>query len=187
MQNLNEIISKIKSISQTKSNVLIAIDGVGGSGKTTLSQYIQKHFKNSAIVQLDDFYSPKLQGNNIERLKAEVLIPISNGLQAKYKIYEWKTNSYSDWILIPLNTVVIIEGVFSTDELIRKYYDLTIWLDFDQELGLKRGIERDIKSDGVDNTEKWKNIWMPAEKKYINTQHPQNYVDFVIEGNTVYK
>lgn len=187
MQIINQVISKIETISKSKSNILIAIDGVGGAGKTTLSQYIQKHFDNSVIVQLDDFYSEELQGNDIERLKTEVLLPISKGLQAKYKVYESNTNSYSDWIFIPLNSIVIIEGVFSTDKSIRKYYDLTIWLDFNPELGLKRGVARDIESGSVDKTEIWTNVWMPAEKQYIVDQQPQMYVDFVIDGNAIYK
>ena len=47
-------------------------------------------------------------------------------------------------------------------------------------MGFARGIERDKIRDGVDNTDKWQNIWMPQEKEYVQSQQPQLRADYIL-------
>jgi uridine kinase len=72
--------------------------------------------------------------------------------------------------------------VYALDKNIREYYDLKVWINYPADLGFKRGIARDVKRDGMDNTKKWKNIWMPLEERYINEQEPDKIADYIIEG-----
>lgn len=182
MNNIQDLSNKIGSIQKNKELVLIAIDGVGGSGKTTLAELLHKNLIGSTIIQLDDFYSPKLQKADLERLKNQVLIPLHNNSQANYQIYQWKTDSYSDEHTLLPKGVIIFEGVFSLDKDIRDFYDFKIWIDYPSDLGFKSGINRDIQRDGVDNSDKWKNIWMPLEEEYKNDQQPEKYADYIIDG-----
>ena len=173
---------EINNLSRNKEVVLIAVDGVGGAGKTTLAELLQKEIKNSFIVQLDDFYSPILQAADLQRLKEQVILPLHNHQEAKYQIYEWKSDSFSDWHILKPEGIFIFEGVYALENNIRDYYDLKIWIDCPADLGLKRGIARDIERDGVDNTDKWINIWSPLEKKYKNEQEPNKTADYIIDG-----
>lgn len=179
---ITTLILEINKLSRRKEVVLIAIDGVGGAGKTTLAELLMSEIENSIIVQLDDFYLPTIQAADLLRLKEQVLLPLYNHQEAKYQKYEWKTNSSSDWHILKPEGTFIFEGVYALDKNIRGYYDLKIWLDYPADLGLKRGITRDIKRDGVDNTDKWKNIWMPLEKKYKTEQEPNKSADYIIDG-----
>ena len=179
---ITALVSEIYKLTRSKEITLIAIDGVGGSGKTTLAELLRKELPNSVIIQLDDFYSPALQTTDVTRLKEQVLLPLHNHHEAKYQIYEWKTNSYSDWHILQPKGIFIFEGVYALDKNIREYYDLKVWINYPADLGFKRGIARDVKRDGMDNTKKWKNIWMPLEERYINEQEPDKIADYIIEG-----
>jgi uridine kinase len=183
---ISNIIADIENILQKKKIVLIAIDGVGGSGKTELAINIQRKIINSVIVQLDDFYSTILESADLQRLKEQVLLPLNNQREAKYQIYEWKTNSFSDWRILQPKGVVIIEGVSTLHRKIRGYFDIKIWINYPAELGYKRGVERDIKRDGIDNSEKWKNIWMPQEERYIAEEKPKECADYIIDGVNIF-
>ncbi|MGD0174472.1 MAG: hypothetical protein ABSB78_14895 [Bacteroidota bacterium] len=183
MEHYSEVsISEIKKLSRKKGVVLIAIDGLGGSGKTTLAELLRTGLENSVMIQLDDFYSPALHAADLLRLKEQVLLPLHTHQEAKYRVYEWKTNSYSDWHILKPEGIFIIEGVYALDKNIRDYYDVKVWIDYPAGLGLERGIQRDITRDGADNTDTWKNIWMPMEAKYKAEQEPDKSADYIIEG-----
>lgn len=78
--------------------------------------------------------------------------------------------------------VVIIEGVYALDQTLREYYDLKVWIEIPADVGMERGVGRDIARDGLDNSEMWKDIWMPLEEKYRNEQKPNLSADFVFDG-----
>jgi uridine kinase len=179
---IKSVILKINELYQKNNFVLVAIDGFGGSGKTTFADLLLKGLENCTIVQLDDFYSPSLHAADILRLKEQILLPFHMHQEAKYQIYEWKTDTLSNWRILQPEGIFIFEGVYALDKDIREYYDLTIWIDYPVDLGFRRGIARDINQDGVDNSDKWKKEWMPLEVKYEKEQNPKRYADIVVDG-----
>jgi uridine kinase len=179
---IHALVQEINRISRSKDGVLIAIDGVGGAGKTTLAEFLRKNLQHCSIVQLDDFYSPSLQAADLPRLKEQVLLPLQNHQEARYRIYEWKTDAFSDWHILKPEGIIIFEGVYALDKNIRDCFDLKIWIDYPANLGFRRGIARDILRDGIDQTDKWKNVWMPLEEKYVIEQQPKASADYVVDG-----
>lgn len=62
------------------------------------------------------------------------------------------------------------------------FYNYKIWVDILPEVGFKRGLARDISMNGINNTEKWLNYWLPKEEEHIRVEHPQNSADFIINA-----
>jgi uridine kinase len=179
---LETLCERIRNLSSSKDVVFIGIDGVGGAGKTTLAQFLRDRLDHCRIVQLDDFYSPALQAADVQRLKEQVLWPIQNRREARFQIYEWETDSFSDWRVLRPEGVFLFEGVYALEERIRAFYDLKLWVEYPAELGFRRGIARDIAGEGRDISNKWKNVWMPLEEKYRMQQEPDKSAEYIING-----
>ena len=174
------LLKKVKNIQRKHKTLLIGIDGVGGAGKTTLAEYLKENLAGVSIVQLDDFYSPELNRANRNQVLEQVLLPLENNAEAKYQIFDWRSNALTDWHTIKSGGIVIIEGVSALHSDFAEKYDFRIWISCSPEVGFSRGIERDKIRDNVDNTDKWRNIWMPQEKEYIESQQPQLRADYIL-------
>ena len=185
MNKVKEIIQEIQNLQKTNELILVAIDGVGGAGKSTVASLLHGQIQDSSIIQMDDFYSPELQRPDVVRLKTEVLIPLHSHKTAHYQIFLWKTNTYSNWQTLPAQGVIIFEGIFSLEKDLHEFYDIKVWVDCPAEVGYERGVKRDKEIYHVDNTEKWQKIWMPLEEKYHNEKNPKQCADYIIDGTKV--
>ncbi len=174
------LIQDLKNQISLKINLfMIAIDGVGGSGKSTLAIALRQTFSNTVIVHLDDFYSPELQRADRTRLLNQVLQPLKNNQVAKYQKYDWTLKKLTDWIELQPRGLLIIEGVSTLHDDFGNSFDYKIWIDCFPEMGFQRGISRDINQYGIDTTKDWRQIWMPQEKLYLDTQQPQLKANFI--------
>ena len=177
----SDLLQKIKAIEPKRKTLLIGIDGFGGAGKTALSTYLHDNLPNLTIVQLDDFYLPKLGRPDRNRILEEVFTPLEKDITTTYQVYNWVADSLDRSISINPGGIVIIEGVYALHPDLVPYYDYKIWIHCSPEVGFKRGVDRDKNRDRVDNSEKWKTIWMPNEKEYVDTENPQQYADYIFE------
>lgn len=177
-----DLLEKVKVTARKHKTLLIGIDGVGGAGKTTLSEYLKSNLDNVTIVQLDDFYLPQLGRADRDRVLEQVFMPLEKDLSANYQVYDWVNNSHKQVVTINPGGIVIIEGVYALHPDFADKYDFRIWINCPPELGFKRGIERDKIRDQLDNTDKWVNIWMPKEKEYIKSENPQQYADYILDA-----
>jgi uridine kinase len=168
---------------------LVAIDGYGGSGKSTLARQLAAGWANAVVIEIDDFYRPvservdrpKVHGLNWdrERLVVEVLEPLASGRAGRYQRYDWDQDRLAEWHDVPADAVVLVEGVYSTSEQLRRYFDYTIWVDCPYEVRLRRGVERD----GEAMRSVWVDQWMPAEHRYVEAEHPDERANLVLDGS----
>ncbi|KAB2459876.1 AAA family ATPase [Bacillus sp. CH126_4D] len=188
---LNNILERIQVKFAEQSLLIIGIDGCGGAGKSTLANKIKSKFSTVTIVHMDDFYLPSSQIVNEhptnksigadfdwKRLLQEVLDPISNSIEGCYKRYDWETDSLVESHTVPVNGIVIIEGVYATRQELAEMYDLKIWVNCPRETRIKRGIARD----GEAARDMWENNWMIAEDMYVESHMPHEFADFIIDG-----
>jgi uridine kinase len=168
---------------------LVAIDGRGGSGKSTLARLLAHGWRHAVVVEMDDFYRPSarrvevptVHGGNYdcERLVAEVLEPVRAGRAGRYHRYDWNEDRLVEGRELPSDAIVLVEGVYSTSELLRGYFDYRIWVESPYEVRLKRGIDRD----GEAMRSEWVEHWMPAEDRYIEGCRPDEQADLVLDGS----
>jgi len=169
---------------------VVGIDGCGGAGKSRLANEVRvalaSRGRDIAIIHMDDFYLPSTLRNGThaadtvgsafdwQRLREEVLAPLTAGQRARYQRYDWPSDALAEWHDVSQG-IVIIEGVYATRIELEQFYDLTVWVECPRPIRLARGIERD----GESARRQWEEEWMPAEDRYVNEQSPHTRADIV--------
>jgi uridine kinase len=113
-----------------------------------------------------------------ERIREQVLTPLSNNMAGKYQEYDWRVDQMTNWHNVPTGGFVIIEGCYSIRKELADFYDLRLWVESPKSLRLDRGIERD----GEATRHLWEELWMPGEEHYMKIQEPTNWADLIIDG-----
>lgn len=180
---------------------LIGIDGTGGSGKSTLARELAELLRGPhgattvTIVQGDDFYrvmDPEerlrltpAEGYELyfdwERLREEVLTPLTSGRAADYRRYDWPGNRIApgEWHHVPHAGFVIIEGMYTVRPELEGFYDLTVFVDTPFDVSLGRLVARGHDHGPGD----WNVRWQASDKHYFATTEPWARLDLVVEGS----
>lgn len=164
---------------------LIAIDGCGGAGKSTVADELTLALGHSQIIHIDDFYKPKEKRVKVTektpvhvnfefgRLKQDVLEPLQNGRIANY------VTPKGEMVEIKPEGYVIVEGLGTLGVELKDSFDFRIWVDALETVRRRRGIERDSKA--------WTSIWdeeyLPQDARYIEEQSPDKQADWVLSNN----
>ena len=144
-----DVFIKLSRIYSLGHEVTIAIDGPSYSGKTALAKLISTVF-DCNIFDTRDFKLPGLgfqrsKGvvTNIDtkRLKTEVCDKLNTGEPFSYGIYDREADKISDRRAVPPKRLNIIKGGYSLHPLLRKYYELKIYMDIDPKLQIKKFLD----------------------------------------------
>jgi hypothetical protein len=108
-----------------------------------------------------------------------VLVPLSAGQTAEYQCYDWAADALAEWQTVPVEPVVLVEGVYVLRRELRSLYDLTVWIECPRTMRLARGLARD----GEQARALWEGAWMPKEDRYAAAHQPHLGADFVYRGD----
>lgn len=168
------------------NTLFVAVDGHGGSGKTTLAALLMKKL-GAQLIQTDDFASWDNPYNWWPLVIETVFDPIKAGAKTlSHPRSKWWENHQPEPVVNqPVTKIMILEGVSALRKEFRDYISVGIYVDTPREVCLKRGIERDINNDtGKTEAEiiaMWEK-WADDEDKYLAHDKPQDYADIVIDG-----
>ena len=169
----------------------IAIDGHSAAGKSTLARRLAACFHhNVAVVYTDDFYRPMNEEKRFrltaqegyeyyydwQRLKQEVIQPLSVSKVAVFKVYDWQNNKLGDWKTIEPANVVIVEGCYSARPELVPFFDLIILVETSPDERRRRQAERN------DAPQAWMDRWDAAELVYIEMTNLPSRADMVVAG-----
>lgn len=186
--NISEVVAAIKHNNSQHKPVLIAIEGFGGSGKTTIAEKLKSTLRDAYLIGIDEFIikekltetSPDQTGFDRARLEAQVLIPATTGQPIAYQHLEWAENKLSEPIQVPGSVAyLIVEGISSYHPDIAKYYNYKVWVDTPIEVAKQRGRLRDA---GNENEQHW-DLWAENDLAYQQKFHPEQRADFVIAND----
>lgn len=158
---------------------IIAVDGPGGAGKSTLAARLSAALDSAPVVHTDDFASWEIPLEWWPRLLAQVLEPLGQDRPARYQRYDWNARSLAEWHDLSPTRYVILEGVSASREAFRRFLSYTIWVETPREERLRRGLARD----GEEARALWE-AWMADEDAYVLRERPAEQADTVVDGSS---
>jgi uridine kinase len=158
------------------STRIVAVDGAGGAGKSSLAKWLAGRLQAS-IIHTDDFASWNNPADWWPELIELALNPLAAGQPARYQPTKWGHEKKGPIVIRPGGTIVL-EGVTASRRAFRPYLAYSIWVEADRDLRLQRGVARD----GEEARAQWER-WMEAEDRYIATEGPADHADAVLRGD----
>ena len=166
--------------------IIVAIDGMSASGKSTLGFYLKELF-DCNLFHMDDFFLQTHQrtekrlaevGGNVdyERFQEEVLEPILKKETVIYRPFHCNVMEIRGEIEMPFKRLNIIEGSYSLHPYFRGIHTLRVFTEISEELQ----IERIRNRNGEKMLNRFLNEWIPKENAYFETFRTKQLSDLVI-------
>ena len=113
-----------------------------------------------------------------QRWRDQLLEPLSRGVSANYRVYDWERNVLGEWVRVDARGIILIEGVGSCRPELRNYYDVKIYVETPRDVCLARLRDRG------ENTEEWIQRWFESEEWYAANELDLAGFDFVFCGDS---
>jgi uridine kinase len=195
------LLSQYKSRKSPDRPFILGIDGLGGSGKTTLAIQLKNKLKASnceiVILHIDDYIVERENryqtGNeewyeyyflqwDVDLIQAELFKKLHSNISLlTLPFYDNSSNTILDKkVKVPPSAIIIVEGVFLQRKEWRNYFDSMIFRDCTQELRFKRVLGRDVYlGDYQARLKKYKRRYWLAEDYYLNEEKPIENADYI--------
>ena len=164
---------------------IIGIAGGTGSGKSTFTNRLKKHFGDDVtVIYHDNYYRPhddlSFQGRqhiNYDHPKSletdlliEQLTELRQGRSVECPVYDFAQHTRAkETTIIEPSRVIIVEGILILqDERLRDLFDIKIFVEADADERILRRVLRDINERGRD----LENII----EQYLETVKPMHYL-----------
>ncbi len=180
------LIARIDELLYRKLNVIVAIDGCCGSGKTFYADVLRDYY-GCTVIHCDDFFLPrnmrteerlKETGGNIhyERL-LEVLAKVRGDKRFTYRKYDCMTETFTEVRVSP-KRLIVVEGVYSLHDRLRGCYDASALFTVSESEQRSR-----LKSrEGAEGYARFAKKWIPLEKKYFEALNTDGCIKIDTDG-----
>jgi uridine kinase len=189
----------------------VGIDGRSGAGKTMLADALADSLealgRECLRASLDDFHrpghpqrekagglSPKeylRESYDYAKIRELLLDPLGPQGTRRCRLDYWNSHDDQpfpeDWLDVPADAVLIVDGVFLHTPELREHWDFSLWLDVDWQSTLLRAARRDGTPGSPADLmrDAYKTGWMPRQLWYEETLHPRDRVDMIIDNSDV--
>ncbi len=145
--------------------LVVGIAGGTGSGKTTITRTIQRHFKNEVtVISHDNYYKAHHDMTYEERcslnfdhpnafdtdLLVKHLAALKRGEEIECPVYDFTIHDRSEkTLLIRPTRIIVVEGILIfCEEDLRSLMDIRLFVDADADVRILRRIIRDVRDRG---------------------------------------
>lgn len=179
-KRLEEVVRDIRAAAPPAgmTTKIVAIDGPGGAGKSSLAARLATALGGAQVVHTDDFASWDDPLDWWPRLLDEALKPLARDEPARYRRSSWGNGEREEWVEIAPAEYVILEGVSASRDAFRPFLAYSIWIDTPRDLRLRRGLQRD----GEAARAQWE-AWMAEEDEYVARERPRERADVTLPGD----
>lgn len=196
-KNINQAYTKHSS----GKPFIVAIDGLSGSGKTTMVEQLRDLSKDVVVFHIDDFIveRSKRYGTgeseameyyalqwDVDLLVKTLFKPLQER-QTKLTLpyYERDRDEVINrTVEIAPNALVLIEGIFLLREEWRRYFDYIVYIDCPREVRYERALHRDTYiGDLAERLDKYTRRYWPGEAHYVKTINPKAKADHIVQAD----
>lgn len=190
------ILDKMPDIKQGQK-IVVGIDGLSRSGKTTLVKNMREHFKDNnisvCIFHIDDYIVERKKRYNtgneewyeyfhlqwdVEMLQENLFKRLKDSKEIHLLAYENSSDTHQLQITkIPDTCLIIIEGVFLQRKEWRNFYDFIVYLDCPRDERFQRESEETQKYISKFVKRYWK-----AEDYYLKSLSQFKKADLIIQN-----
>ncbi len=167
-----EALALVQRAAEGSPLTLVGIGGHGGAGKSALAAAIP----GAHVVATDVFWDG--ERFDLERLRREVVDPLTRGKPARYGLYDRKRGRIGEERVVAAQGIVVVEGVCALHRLLRDAYAVRILVEAPYGVRLTRGVARD----GESARSLWVDVWMPAEERYLAADNPAACAHLIVDG-----
>jgi uridine kinase len=202
MEVLAAVASRIPSPTRP---VLVAVDGVDGSGKTTFADELAEvavatgRFGAVVRASLDGFHHPRAHRHAHGRtgetfwsrsydypaLLRELVGPWRSGPGSAYRtaVHDVDTDRALDLppAVVPARGLLLLDGIFAQRDELRGLWDLAVFLDVPFEISVARMAARDGSPDDPGHPDQAR--YVEGQRIYLATCDPRSRADVVVDNS----
>lgn len=174
----SSLLATIRSAHPDKELIIVGVDGPTGAGRTQLCEEMKRRDSDVTVISAADFRKPLdrtmlagLSSSEVfeevfdwQRLRGEVLEPLSKGKMAVYRRGAGPAGS-GEWTRVEPRGIVLFEGVYTLRPELYPFYDYTVFV--------KPALESETESERGVDPEAW----------YQDAYHPASMADTLLEGD----
>jgi hypothetical protein len=165
---------------------VVAVDGRGAGGKTTLARRLAGAVPPAAVVHTDDVAWHHSFFDWADLLADGILAPARRGEAVHYRPPGWEARGRPGAIELPAGLdLLVVEGVGAGRRELASVVDAVVWVQSDPDEAKRRGIVRDVaeghKEDEATATAFW-DEWMAEELPFLADQRPWERACVVVAG-----
>lgn len=165
---------------------IIAVDGRGGSGKTTLTTALAAAVPGAQAFHLDDLiWNEPLY--DWDQLYVDTLTQLRQAGSLDLVPDKWREHGREGSIRIPAGSpLVLVEGTGAGLAAVSGLIDAHVWVQTGDDVAERRGIKRDIaegvNGDAEESVRFW-HWWMAGERPFFAKDRPWQRADVIVSGD----
>ena len=188
MISKDEAIALIEARLEKQERVIVALDGMSCSGKSTWARELAEKFSGS-VVHMDDFFLPRdrfteemqaLPGGNMDRdrFRAEVLLPLAAGKDFAYSPFSCQEQALLPDKVPVTGRLIVVEGAYALLPAWGKYWDLALFL----QVSVEEQQGRLLLRNGARGMVPFLTRWIPREESYFAACDVRARCDAIVDG-----
>jgi hypothetical protein len=159
---------------------IVAVDGRGASGKTTLAERLRTAVPGAQVVHTDDIAWAHSRFGWDDLMRAGVLEPLHRGEFVHYRPPAWDRHDRAGHVDVsPRAPLVIIEGVGASRRELSHLIDTALWVQSDWPEAERRGLIRDGGARKA--LEGWR-AWEAEELPFLAADRPWERASLIVAG-----
>lgn len=179
VEKLADLVGRLRA---PRRPALVAVDGRGGAGKSTLVERMRQVVPRSEVVHTDDIAWNQAFFDWADLLAHNVLRPLRRGEAVEFRPPAWIEHDRPGAIRVPAGAdVVWVEGTGIIRDELTAWFDASIWVQGDLDEQERRLVARD-----GDSADQRRHVaaWLAEELPFMLRERPWEKASVVVAGKT---